>query len=143
MNLSRRRLVGGLAGFSVLGAPLPARAQAPALSFIFVEADDREPCKRWHSNEGHWWKNSAEFSRVNTVFIRSPRIHQAFTDLYWPPQLRKYRDTPDLQRATPGYIVVRDDQVVLTAVGYTAWRKKVYPALREMVASADGQFKPA
>lgn len=118
-----------------------ARTQQPSLTFLFVEANDCEPCKRWHTNEGHWWKSSAEFSRVNSVFLRASRIRQAYTDANWPAPLRKHRDMPDAPRATPAYFVLRDDQVVLTAVGYTAWRQRVYPALREMVAQGDGVYR--
>jgi hypothetical protein len=137
MNLSRRQLAAGLAGLPLLGAAMPARAQSSSLSFLFVEADDCEPCKRWHSNEGHWWKRSPEFARVNTLFIRARRTRHAYDDAYWPPQFRRFRDMAGAPRATPAYFVVRNDELVLTAVGYTAWRKQVYPALREMVAVAD------
>lgn len=137
MTLSRRRLAFGLAGLPLLGAAAPGHAQTSGLTFLFVEADDCEPCKRWHSNEGHWWKTSHEYQRVNTVFLRSRRLRAAFDDANWPPHLRRYRDVAGAPRAIPAYFVVRNGELVMHASGYTAWRRQVYPALREMVATAD------
>jgi hypothetical protein len=137
MNLSRRRLALGLAGLPLLGAATPLCAQPSSLQFLFVGADDCEPCRRWHSDEGHWWQSSPEFSRVDTLFIRARRTRHAYDDAYWLPHLRRFRDMPGAPRATPAYFVVRNDQLLLAAAGYTAWRREIYPALREMVAAAD------
>ena len=135
--MSRRQLALGLAGLPLLGAVAPARAETSALSFLFVEADDCAPCKRWHHYEGSLWRAAPEYQRVNTVFIKARHIRQAFDDLYWPPQLRRFRDAAGAPRATPAYFVVRNDELILSAAGYTAWRKEVYPVLREMVTVAD------
>ena len=135
MNLSRRQLSLGLAALPLIGAARPLAAQPSTLSFLFVEADDCEPCKRWHKNEGYWWKKSAEFGRVNTLFIKARRTRHAYDDTYWPPHLRAFRDMPGAPRATPAYFVLRDDHLVLAAAGYSAWRREVYPTLRDMVAS--------
>jgi hypothetical protein len=140
MNLSRRQLGLGLATLSILGATSPVRAQTTTLSFLFVEADDCEPCKRWHGNEGHWWRTAPEFARVTTTFIKARRVRNAYDDTFWPPHLRRFRDQAvagGAQRATPGFFVLRNDQLVMATAGYNAWRKQVYPALREMVAAAD------
>jgi len=37
----------------------------------------------------------------------------------------------------PAYYVLRHDELMLSTAGYTAWRREVYPALREMVATAN------
>jgi hypothetical protein len=140
MDFTRRRLALGLGSFSLLGAPSIARAQSP-LTFLFVEADDCEPCKRWHSTEGYWWKNAPEYSRVNTVFLRARSVRNAYGDSFWPQYFRRFRDVPGTVRATPGYFVIRDDKLVLNAAGLNAWRRQVYPALREMVAIRDGHYR--
>ncbi|HYC64554.1 MAG TPA: hypothetical protein VEC14_07480 [Reyranellaceae bacterium] len=136
MTLSRRQLALGLTGLPMLGAAAPALANTKPLTFVFVEADDCEPCKRWHSNEGHWWKSSAEYQRVNTVFVRARRLRNALDDKVWPVHLRRHRDAAP-PKGIPAYYVLRHEELVLSTAGYTAWRREVYPALREMVAVAD------
>jgi hypothetical protein len=135
MNLSRRQAL-GLAGLPLLTSVVPAEAQGSALTFLFVEAGDCEPCKRWHSNEGHRWKTAPEYQRVNTVFIRAKRIRNALDDAVWPQHLRRHRDAAP-PRGMPAYYVLRHDELMLSTAGYTAWRREVYPALREMVATAN------
>ena len=68
-------------------------------------------------------------------------MRNAYSDTYWPQYFRRFRDVPGTQRATPGYFVIRDDKLVLNAAGLNAWRRQVYPALREMVASASGPYR--
>jgi hypothetical protein len=84
-----------------------------------------------------WLEDLARVSAGQHRLHPFPSYPRAYDDSFWPPEFRRFRDSSGAPRATPAYFVVRNDELVLSAAGYTAWRREVYPALRQMVASAD------
>ncbi|MBM3644096.1 MAG: hypothetical protein FJX02_07125 [Alphaproteobacteria bacterium] len=135
MELTRRRLAAVLGSTALAGGAVPAGASTRP-TFIFVEADDCEPCKRWHANEAHWWRQAPEHARVQTIFLRAPRAREAYRDANWPEELRRFRDLPGAPRATPAFFVITGGALVTMTSGYSAWRRDVLPTVRQLVAGS-------
>ena len=111
-------------------APIDA---SPAVTVIYVGADDCAPCRNWRRE--HWpaFRASAMFARVTYREVTSPRLFDLLNDDHWPHDLRAHRNALDRSSGVPIWLIVANDGRALTARGLSQWEAVAVPAIRSLV----------
>ena len=87
------------------------------VTVLYVGAEDCAPCRLWRRK--HWAKfqTSPEFARLVYREVISPKLFDLLGDDHWPEKLRAYRSTLGRGSGVPVWLVVTNDEIVLTARG--------------------------
>ena len=114
----RRALI--LAGLSVATWSRPATA-ASDLKVVYIGGWDCPPCAQWKNTEKAHWLASAEYRRVTWIEVESPRLKEAYQELYWPDDLKPVLARLPRKSGTPRFLIVKDGRVVANEFGTHGW----------------------
>jgi hypothetical protein len=129
----RRSLLQAALGGAVL--PTAARAQAAAVTVIYVGGRDCPPCWEWKQLDRPDWLASALVKRVRYVEVEPATLREAYEAWHWPPDLRPVLDGLPRKAGTPRFVVLKGDQVVANEFGHTRWEATL-EAIRAAVGPA-------
>lgn len=108
----------------------PSTARNERLTLIYVGADDCAPCRVWQNGDGAKFRQSAEFSRIAYVEVKSPKLHDVLKDEHWPEAIRDYRAALKRSDGVPLWMVVSDGKVIAQHFGPAAWRASILPSIK-------------
>ena len=119
----------GLAASSRIGSRIPQQH----VTVLYVGADDCAPCRVWRRE--HWarFQASPEFARLAYREVTSPKLFDLLDDDHWPEELRAYRGTLSRSSGVPVWLVVTNNEIVLTARGLRQWEEVALPKIRSLV----------
>ena len=131
----------GFAATAAMIATLPASqmtAPAPAagITLIYIGADDCAPCRAWQNGDGAAFRQSAEFSRIAYVEVKSPHLYDVLNDENWPAEIRNYRSLLKRSDGVPLWLVLLNAEVIEQRFGPAAWRANILPAIKSALRQA-------
>jgi len=105
----------------------------PAVTLLYVGADDCAPCRVWQDGEGAAFRASPEFSRLTYREVKSPTLLDVLKEESWPEDLRGYRDRIERGAGVPLWLVITGNDVVGRGFGPSQWRQSILPQLRSLL----------
>lgn len=107
-----------------------AREPRPAITLLYVGAEDCAPCRAWRKGDGAAFRTSAEFARITYREVSSPHLEEVLNDASWPEDIRDYRDHIRRSDGVPLWLVIADHAVVEQQFGTAAWQQRILPTVK-------------
>jgi hypothetical protein len=105
-------------------------ARAADITLIYVGAEDCAPCRVWQNGDGAAFRQSADFSRIAYIEVKSTHLHDVLKDENWPAEIRSYRSLLKRSDGVPLWLVLSNTEVIEQRFGPAAWRTNILPAIR-------------
>jgi hypothetical protein len=112
-------------------ANLTTTKAAKKVILVYVGAENCAPCENWQRNQGIAFRNSTEFHRLTYREVKSPNLFDVLKDIYWPEDLRVYRQAIK-GAGVPLWLVIADDQLVLQDGGLAQWHNTILPKIKSL-----------
>jgi hypothetical protein len=113
--------------------PRPAAQAGPALTVVYVGAEDCGPCRAWRRDMRPAFVDSDAFSRLRYREIIAERLRDLLTQPDWPADLAELRERVRLLPGAPQWFVLRGDRILASGAGLSAWQSEIWPAIRTQV----------
>ena len=104
------------------------------LTVIYIGAKNCGYCLEWEDETERQFLASEERKRVTYRRLIFASFRDLTSDRVWPNDLIWVRDRLGIRRGTPRYIVTREQEILLTTYGTTAWTFDVLPLVRSRVS---------
>ena len=111
-----------------------ATAEAKKITLVYVGAENCGPCDIWQRNQEIVFRNSAEFRRLAYREVKSPNLFGVLEDIYWPEDLRVYRQAIGKSAGVPLWLVIADDQLILQGSGIAQWQNVILPKIKSLTS---------
>ena len=133
--MGRWSIVAGALCFLVMMAGGPGPAAAPPSRFIlvYVSAWNCPYCREWEVHTQPNWERAPERRHVDFRIVKTPYFSRVDEDRYWPEDIRWIRDSLQITKGTPRFILAIDRGIVLHRFGASSWDKDVYPLIQRLV----------
>lgn len=103
------------------------------VTLIYIRSPVCPYCLDWERTAEPRWLASPERARLTYRVLEFAHFRNIAEDSGWPEDLRWVRDRERLSRGTPRFIVIRDDDVLISAFGTGSWERDVLPVIRRAV----------
>lgn len=107
-----------------------ATGEVKKITLVYVGAENCGPCDNWQRNQEIAFRNSPEFQRLAYREVKSPNLFDVLNDVYWPEDLRVYRQAISRSAGVPFWLVIADDQLILQGSGLTQWHNAILPKIK-------------
>lgn len=84
---------------------------------LFISGVDCSFCQIWKRSRRAAWLASPEYRQVTYIEIESPNLRDAYSDRFWPADLRAIRDQLPRKSGTPRFVMAMNGRVVVNRAG--------------------------
>lgn len=105
-------------------------AEREPVLLVYVGADDCEPCRTWRHEHRPQFLASREFGLIRYREVVVPRLRDLLSDRDWPTDLAAVGARVRERPGAPQWFLLRGDRIVLWEGGLSAWRSRLWPAIR-------------
>ena len=128
-------LAGGLflSGALVFDARREASGKCGPLTVVYVGAEDCGPCRAWRRDQRPAFLDSGEFARLRYHEVIVPRLQNLLAGENWPLELVVVRDYTRTRPGAPQWFLLRDNRILASGAGLSAWSREIWPAIRRQV----------
>ena len=113
-------------------------AQVGTPTIVYLSAADCPNCRAFNASQRPAFLASPEARRVQFREVERDTLRRPLVDSDWPQDLKWLPAAAggQIRPATPGFIVIQGNTVVLVTYGVSNWTSMVLPKVRELLKTA-------